>query len=264
MNGDGRGSITAWGGLVAGVGLLMFVRAGRATSTPSPSSRFEVQLVEPSADPVPTQVLPAAPNDAPTETPAPVLVPCTSDDSIGMHMEIDLSRARGAVSACEWRDPVTALHRSWRYAEPPQPPPYPDLPTPLPAGAGYIVTCVDGYMSKAGGRQGACSHHGGTFDPRLRPAGKAHRRRCGAPSKPARSLRILVNWLPRGSRSGRARCSRNRVRSTPTELRRRLQARRRTTRGQQAPRGFRSPGTPRKFRRTRRSTHPRRAPPGSS
>lgn len=164
MNGDGRGSITAWGGLVAGVGLLMFVFVPVAQrSTPSPSSRFEVQLVEPSADPVPTQVLPAAPNDAPTETPAPVLVPCTSDDSIGMHMEIDLSRARGAVSACEWRDPVSSATPIVETSEPPQPPPYPDLPTPLPAGAGYIVTCVDGYMSKAGGRQGACSHHGGTL-----------------------------------------------------------------------------------------------------
>jgi len=26
---------------------------------------------------------------------------------------------------------------------------------------GYVVTCADGWISHSGGRQGACSHHGG-------------------------------------------------------------------------------------------------------
>lgn len=28
-------------------------------------------------------------------------------------------------------------------------------------GSGYQVTCADGWVSNSGGRQGACSHHGG-------------------------------------------------------------------------------------------------------
>lgn len=28
-------------------------------------------------------------------------------------------------------------------------------------GSGYNVTCADGWVSSSGGKQGACSHHGG-------------------------------------------------------------------------------------------------------
>ena len=36
-----------------------------------------------------------------------------------------------------------------------------DLPSFPNRGTGYIVMCKDGWISHSGGRQGACSHHGG-------------------------------------------------------------------------------------------------------
>jgi hypothetical protein len=36
-----------------------------------------------------------------------------------------------------------------------------DLPSQPNRGTGYIVVCKDGWISHSGGRQGACSHHGG-------------------------------------------------------------------------------------------------------
>ena len=36
-----------------------------------------------------------------------------------------------------------------------------DLPSFPNRGTGYIVKCKDGWISHSGGRQGACSHHGG-------------------------------------------------------------------------------------------------------
>ena len=36
-----------------------------------------------------------------------------------------------------------------------------ELPSQPSRGTGYIVMCNDGWISHSGGRQGACSHHGG-------------------------------------------------------------------------------------------------------
>jgi hypothetical protein len=38
----------------------------------------------------------------------------------------------------------------------------------FPNGKGYVEQCVDGMFSKSGGRQGACSYHGGERRPLLR------------------------------------------------------------------------------------------------
>ena len=35
----------------------------------------------------------------------------------------------------------------------------------FPNGKGYVVQCIDGRFSKSGGRQGACSYHGGEKRP---------------------------------------------------------------------------------------------------
>jgi hypothetical protein len=48
----------------------------------------------------------------------------------------------------------------------PEPTPSTQVPIPndAPGGPqynGYVVTCMDGWISHSGGRQGACSHHGG-------------------------------------------------------------------------------------------------------
>jgi hypothetical protein len=51
--------------------------------------------------------------------------------------------------------------------EPPAPtasvpsPPAATVPYVIPGGSGYAVTCADGSISMSGGKQGACSHHGG-------------------------------------------------------------------------------------------------------
>jgi hypothetical protein len=60
---------------------------------------------------------------------------------------------------------IIASHYGRRAAPQAEPQVAPDGPATtgrdLGPGSGYTVTCADGSISHAGGRQGACSHHGG-------------------------------------------------------------------------------------------------------
>lgn len=100
---------------------------------------------------------PTVPDGEPTVS-QPSFVPCASDDALGMHLEIDLARARGNISACEWRDALTPQPAASQLPRGT----FPSLNlTAPPGGAGYVVACRDGWLSASGGKQGACAHHGG-------------------------------------------------------------------------------------------------------
>ena len=159
---------------LAFVGLVTYAAAGASSSATKPTAQRSIQpsVQESTIEPTPT---PEFETPTPTPTPTPPKPTPTPTPTITKAPVVAKSTAPApkpkpkyaAVNGNPWGFNWTCCKKI--YDPPSEFCSYFDCIASFWEGQGYVIQCDDSMFSLSGGRQGACSHHGGVNRPLYAP-----------------------------------------------------------------------------------------------